>query len=169
MAMSQAESARRAKSKIENKEVFRIGDIFSQNIGNVYVVYSYGTHYPMFLYNRETNIWYENMTKYSHTTSARHKNNCRPHNVAISVATTESLNAMICHHEELGESMTVQKYKIVRFYQHKTRRTINTGLTLEQAQEHCNNPETSWQTCRLARNKKRTRLCGAWFDAYEKE
>ena len=49
-------------------------------------------------------------------------------------------------------------YKIVRFYspsQNKPSRTIKTGLTLEQAQAHCNNPKT--------------RKEGVYFDGYTKE
>ena len=40
-------------------------------------------------------------------------------------------------------------YKIVRQYQsdHTRSRTIKSGLTLEQAQAHCSDPETSSSTC----------------------
>ena len=46
-------------------------------------------------------------------------------------------------------------YKITRFYAphlNKQNRTIKTGLTLEQAQAHCNDP--------------RTRKDGVYFDGY---
>lgn len=95
MALSQAESARRAKPFIEKHEPFRIGDLFSCQYGPLYVVYSYGKHYPLFLYNSFTNTWYENMTRYSHTTSARHKYHARPEHVALSAATTASLQILI--------------------------------------------------------------------------
>lgn len=59
-------------------------------------------------------------------------------------------------------------YKIVRFYYNGApRRTIKTGLTLEQAQAHCNNPETSSKTATSAAAKRITRRNGAWFDGYE--
>lgn len=61
------------------------------------------------------------------------------------------------------------KYKIIRMYQQGGRRTINTGLTLEQAQEHCGDPETSSSTCTKAAGKARTRRMGPWFDGYEQE
>jgi len=60
-----------------------------------------------------------------------------------------------------------QKYKIVRSYFRGGRRTINTGLTLEQAQAHCNDPETSSRTCQKAANVRRTKRMGPWFDGYE--
>jgi len=59
-------------------------------------------------------------------------------------------------------------YKIVRSYQKDWRklRTIKTGLTLEQAQAHCSDPETSSTTCTGAVGKACTRRNGDWFDSY---
>ena len=45
-------------------------------------------------------------------------------------------------------------------------RTIKRGLTLEQAQEHCNDKETSSQTCTNYHGKIRTKNKGSWFDGY---
>ena len=60
-------------------------------------------------------------------------------------------------------------YKIVRFYQERGKRTVERGLTLEQAQAHCNDPDTSSRTCTSKAGKARTRRHGAWFDGYTKE
>jgi hypothetical protein len=62
-------------------------------------------------------------------------------------------------------------YKIMRFYQHRDLRAevVQTGLTLEQAQEHCSDPETSSSTCTTPAGKARTKACGAWFHGYTKE
>ena len=49
-------------------------------------------------------------------------------------------------------------YKIERHYapnQNRERETVKTGLTLEEAQEHCNDPNT--------------REAGIWFDGYTEE
>ena len=49
----------------------------------------------------------------------------------------------------------MMKYKIVRFFQDdRESKTITTDLTLEEAQEHCNDPETSGK---------------GWFDGYTKQ
>lgn len=62
-------------------------------------------------------------------------------------------------------------YRIVRRYKdqgirnHITRR----GLTLEQAQAHCQDPETSSSTCTTDEGKARTIRCGPWFDGYEED
>jgi hypothetical protein len=60
-------------------------------------------------------------------------------------------------------------YKIVRNYFKGAKRTIETGLTLEEAQAHCKDPETSSSTCVKATNVRRTKLKGSWFDGYDKE
>lgn len=45
-------------------------------------------------------------------------------------------------------------YKIIRFNRYKANRVIKRGLTLEQAQKHCQDPLTSGLN---------------WFDGYTKE
>lgn len=45
------------------------------NIG--YAVYSYGSHFPIYFYDKETDQWYGNNEKYSSTTS-RHQSYARP-------------------------------------------------------------------------------------------
>jgi len=62
-------------------------------------------------------------------------------------------------------------YRVVRFYRDaprgSKRRVIKRGLTLEEAQAHCSDPETSSRTCTRSAGKRRTRTVGAWFDGYE--
>ena len=62
-------------------------------------------------------------------------------------------------------------YKIVRFFHRHDKRTqiVQTGLTLQEAQDHCSDPETSSQTCTSAEGRERTRMHGAWFEGYQKE
>jgi hypothetical protein len=61
---------------IKNKEVFKANNIFSIWHGNNYIVYSYGFHFPMYVYNSIENKWYENKDKYSVSTS-KQQNQCR--------------------------------------------------------------------------------------------
>lgn len=60
-------------------------------------------------------------------------------------------------------------YRIMRFYRdgYPRRRTVRTGLTLEAAQAHCADPETSSSTATGAAARRRTRQRGPWFDGYE--
>lgn len=58
-------------------------------------------------------------------------------------------------------------YKIVRyFYNGARKRTIKTGLSLDEAQAHCANPETSSKTATTAKARAYTRQRGPWFDGY---
>lgn len=64
-------------------------------------------------------------------------------------------------------------YKIIRNYFNQQlaprRRVVKRGLTLQEAQAHCQDPETSSQTCRKAANVRRTKIYGRWFDGYTEE
>jgi hypothetical protein len=58
-------------------------------------------------------------------------------------------------------------YKVVRLYRDSTRReNIKSGLTLEQAQSHCRDPETTSSTCTSSTGHNRTAKHGPWFDSY---
>ena len=63
----------------------------------------------------------------------------------------------------------MSKYKIVRMYFRGGHRTVKSGLTLEQAQAWCSDPETSSSTCKKSKNIRRTKERGPWFDGYEVE
>ncbi|MDR5726253.1 MAG: hypothetical protein RB191_02170 [Terriglobia bacterium] len=61
-------------------------------------------------------------------------------------------------------------YKIVRSFRNgNPAETIETGLTLEEAQAHCRDPETSSRTATGADAVRRTEKCGPWFDGYDEE
>jgi len=62
-------------------------------------------------------------------------------------------------------------YRIVRMFQNPyiPSRVVKRGLTLEQAQEHCRDPETSSRTATTPDAQRLTRSAGAWFDGYEEE
>lgn len=79
-------SNRQAHGYVDRHQPFIAHNIFAQwtNDGNRYVVYSYGKHWPMFIWDNQTNRWYENASKYSVTTS-KHRSQTRP---SASVDTT---------------------------------------------------------------------------------
>ena len=62
-------------------------------------------------------------------------------------------------------------YKIVRVYlkDSSKNKIIATGLTLEEAQVHCNDPETSSSTCTNLKKIRHTEKHGPWFDGYQEE
>ena len=57
-------------------------------------------------------------------------------------------------------------YQIIRFFKEEDNEVIDTGLTLEEAQKHCNDPETSSSTGTLGKAQYLTARYGAWFDGY---
>lgn len=76
------------------------------------------------------------------------------------------------HGRQLREAREARtKYSVIRFYREARirRRVILSGLSLAEAQAHCNDPETSSRTCTKASGVARTRMVGIWFDGYEKE
>lgn len=65
-----------------------------------------------------------------------------------------------------------ETYKIVRHYYFdgsNPPRVVKRGLTLAEARKHCNNDESASSTCKLAKNVRRTKAKGPWYDIYTKE
>ena len=69
-------------------------------------------------------------------------------------------------------------YKIVRHYSRMPRlgegghlitkrRTIDTRMSLEEAQAHCQDPETSSKTCNVGKAHRVGGGLWDWFDGYE--
>ena len=71
------------------KEPFRFNNVFSTlveaypatRVPPRYIVYSYGYHYPMYVYDYEACQWYGNADKSTPTTQ-RHKRKFEPYSVA---------------------------------------------------------------------------------------
>ena len=63
------------------------------------------------------------------------------------------------------------RYKIVRMFKDspESNKIIATGLTLEEAQAHCSDPETSSSTATGLTETILTKNFGPWFDGYEEE
>jgi hypothetical protein len=63
----------------------------------------------------------------------------------------------------------MDSYRIVRHFTSGKKRTVQTGLTLQEAKAHCSDPETSSHTAQSAPARRRTKRLGAWFDAFYRE
>lgn len=72
-----------ARRYVQEKREFvnNSGSIYAHNYANQhdkwYVVYSYGVHFPMYLYDYATNTWYGNWEKARRTTS-KHQSQTHP-------------------------------------------------------------------------------------------
>lgn len=63
---------------VARREIFKANNIFSENYNDrFYIVYSYGYHFPLWVYDRKDRQWYGNSDKYSVTTS-KHKSQSYP-------------------------------------------------------------------------------------------
>lgn len=81
-----------AAAHVAHRALFKGTNLYSANIGYVYVVYSYTQAYPLFLYAQ--NQWYENSDK-STSTTERQREMARPKGVSIKLKTTLELRTML--------------------------------------------------------------------------
>lgn len=91
------------------------------------------------------------------------------HRVVLRLVGDTSTGTTHTHHHHEGQGM--ETYKIVRKYQAEDQadEEVETGLTLEEAQAHCDDSESSSRTCTSEEGVQRTQEKGAWFDAYYDE
>lgn len=78
------------RSKVEAKEEFKGSSVFAEKVAGkpLYVVYSYGYHFPMYVFDEVIGEWIGNSSKYSVTTS-KHQSKCRPNSVRYEMDTNE--------------------------------------------------------------------------------
>ena len=57
---------------------FQGANLYAVHVNGQYVVYSYGEHWPLFIYDPRNNTWFENADKYGCTTS-KHHGQAHPH------------------------------------------------------------------------------------------
>ena len=71
-----------AKEYVNNRVPFDAGNVYGEytRSGKAYVVYSFGSHWPLFAYYRGR--WYANSDKYSPTTS-KHYTQMKPRGVDL--------------------------------------------------------------------------------------
>ena len=78
--MSKANIANRdASTYTSAKREFKANNIFAEWTANGerYVVYSYGPHWPLYIYDSTTDQWYANFSRFGVTTS-KHKSQAHP-------------------------------------------------------------------------------------------
>ena len=64
-----------ARTFVQSRLPFKGNNTFGETIDGVYVVFSYGHHWPLFVYVDGT--WYENQERYSVSTS-KHRSQLHP-------------------------------------------------------------------------------------------
>ena len=75
------------------KEPFKAHNLFGEyNYNSIYVVYSYGYHFPLYAF--KNGLWYENIDKYSVSTS-KQKTQSRPNTTEFLKVSTEEIQQLI--------------------------------------------------------------------------
>lgn len=92
--MSKKIANHQARSYVERKEPFVGSNTFAEWENSLYVVYSYGYHWSLFVYDSEANLWFENIRKCSRTTS-RHLSQLRPYNVQLTPMEAHEIDALV--------------------------------------------------------------------------
>ena len=82
-----------ARQYVERKEPFEASNTFAEWENGFYVVYSYGYHWVMFVYDSEADLWFENTDKYSRTTS-RHHSQLKPYNIQMTPMEAHEIAAL---------------------------------------------------------------------------
>jgi len=85
----------RASEYVTERKPFRGSNLFARHIGQAYVVFSYGMHWPLYAYR--DGVWYENMERYSVTTS-KHRRQARPAGVETVLKNVTSMKAIYGNH-----------------------------------------------------------------------
>jgi hypothetical protein len=75
-----------ARPFVQTLKEFKANNLWSEWVADTntdtedarYVVYSYDRHWPLFIYEVRTDMWFENISKYGITTS-KHKSQSNPH------------------------------------------------------------------------------------------
>lgn len=67
-----------ASQYVDELKTFQGSNTFAEeHTDKLYVVYSYGYHFPMYIYDKQAGMWVGNEESYSVSTS-KHQNQCRP-------------------------------------------------------------------------------------------
>lgn len=61
----------------KTKFVYEPAGVLSHTVNIGYAVFSYGSHFPIYFYDKDTDTWFGNVEKYSSTTS-RHQSQAMP-------------------------------------------------------------------------------------------
>lgn len=93
--MTTRTSNHKAHELVIAREPFKGSHTFAEwNGRGQYVVFSYGRHFPLFVYDSTTREWYQNSDKYSRTTS-KHKVQLHPRGIQCTSRTTAELQRMV--------------------------------------------------------------------------
>lgn len=85
-----------AHSYVDSRSEFKTNNetMFGRRFTNTYAVFSYGTHFPMYVYDFDSGSWVGNKDKYSRTTSS-HQTKSRPSAPITNWFDTETMKRIV--------------------------------------------------------------------------
>ncbi len=98
---------RDARGYVERRDAFKGSNLRGEWNGDRYVVYSYDTHHPLFVYDEVAEQWYENMT-YASRTTQKHRTQTRPQGVDIIPLHANDMHE-VAKHGAVGLIMAVEE------------------------------------------------------------
>ncbi len=75
-------SNQKCRSLVQSRTEFKGHQLYGEYVGDAYVVFSYGPHWPLFAYINGQ--WYENNERYSASTS-KQRGQAHPHTAMVEV------------------------------------------------------------------------------------
>lgn len=87
-----------AREFVKRKLPFTGNNIHAEKLKHGYIVYSYGIHYPMYIYSNFSRHWFGNSDHYSLTTEKHKtqcKTQCKPQGNKVLHLDTEQMNELI--------------------------------------------------------------------------
>ena len=96
--MTTYSSNKQADTYTTNREPFKGSNTWGEWIGcsnskGLYIVYSYGHHFPIYVWDEELGMWFGNADKYSRSTT-RHQAQLRPRTDRIEYISTVDIRGL---------------------------------------------------------------------------
>ena len=90
-----------SRDYVHSRKPFRGSNLYAEWVSDRneesferYVVYSYGEHWPLFIYDVQLHVWFENISWYSVSTS-KQKSQCNPHAAAPIQLSAEQMKRVV--------------------------------------------------------------------------
>jgi len=84
-----------ADAQVTTRTPFRGSNTWGEWITDkIYVVFSYGHHHPLYVWDEPLGMWFGNKDKYSRSTT-RHQSQLRPHTDRIEYLSTEDMQDLV--------------------------------------------------------------------------
>ena len=83
----------KCRDAVSRRLPFKGSNLWGEWVDGVYVVFSYGKHFPLWVYDAETEQWFGNADRYSVSTS-KHRTQSQPLQATIKWFDTETMQRL---------------------------------------------------------------------------